>query len=50
MKDPNMTLISVKLHISIHKALKTHCEKKNITMTDLVRHLIIMELRKNKPV
>lgn len=48
MKDPTMTLISVKLQISMHQALKQHCEEQNITMTDLVRHLIVMELRRAK--
>lgn len=43
-----MTLISVKLEVSMHRALKTHCEQKDITMTDLVRHLIVMELRRTK--
>ena len=47
-KDPTMTLISVKLQRSMHQALKQHCEEKNMTMTDLVRHLIVMELKKAK--
>ena len=47
-KDPTMTLISVKLQKSMHQALKKLCEERNMTMTDLVRHLIVMELRKAK--
>ncbi len=43
-----MTLISVKLEVSMHQAFKEHCEEKNMTMTDLVRHLILMELRRDK--
>lgn len=48
MKNVERTLISVKLEVSLHKSLKTYCEEKNITMTDLVRHLIVMELRRVK--
>ena len=48
MKDEKMTLISVKLTVSMHQKLKKHCEEQKITMTDLVRHLIVMELRRRK--